>query len=338
MEPALSGALPRRESPPNRLRRLRRSETLRELLAERRFGVQRTVYPILLRPGVDARDRLAAMPGIFRYSVDEAVRHAGEASDAGVPAVMALGQSAHRDARGRESYNPEGPVPRFLREVKRLWPDLATVADVCLCAYTTHHHCGVWTNGRIDNDATLELLEKAAVTYARAGADFVAPSAMMDHQVGRIRAALDDAGCTETGIVAGSASFASPLYAPFRAATGTEAPDGGGHEHQLDPRNGREALREIELDLAEGADLVLLRPAITSLDVIARARDRFPAPIAAFQTGGEYAMIQAAADRGWIDGRAAAIDSLTAIHRAGADLVVTYFALQLQRWTRAPAE
>jgi porphobilinogen synthase len=311
---------------------------MREWLAESRFDSGRTVYPIFVRPGTGARERLPSMPGLYRYSAEEGARHAGEAFDAGVPAVLVFGQSTHKDPRGREAYSPESAAAKTVRTIKRHWPALTVLTDVCLCAYTDHGHCGVWTKGAVDNDATLGILEKVAVAHARAGADFVAPSAMMDHQVGHLRAALDRSGFPNTGILGYSAKFASTLYGPFREAEGSAPTEGDRRGYQLDPRNGRQALREIELDIAEGADMVMVKPALPSLDVIARARDRYDVPIAAYQVSGEYAMIKAAAEKGWLDGRAAAVESLTAIHRAGADIIVTYFALALARWEQERGE
>jgi porphobilinogen synthase len=305
---------------------------VREWLAESRFDSRRTIYPIFVRPGTGSREKIAELPGLFRYSVEEAARHAGEAHEAGVPAVFLFGQSQRKDPRGKEAYNSDGPVAKTVRAIKRLWPSLVVVTDVCLCAYTDHGHCGIWTNGRVDNDATLAILEKVALVHAHAGADFVAPSAMMDHQVGHIRSALDHAGFAETGIVAHSVKFASSLDASTRIAGEAPLVPADRLGYQLDPRNGRDALRAIEHDIAAGADLIAIQPALPALDVIARARDRFSVPLLAFQVSGEYRMIHAAAEQGWLDVRTAARESLTAIHRAGADLVVTYFALQLARW------
>jgi porphobilinogen synthase len=330
-EPVRGGSFPR-------LHRLRRSARMREWLAETRFDSGRTIYPIFVRPGTAARERLPSMPGLFRYSAEEGARHAGEAFDAGVPAVLLFGQSGRKDPRGREAYSAESAVANCVRTIKRHWPELVVITDVCLCAYTDHGHCGVWVDGAIDNDATLGILEKVGVAHARAGADFVAPSAMMDHQVAHLRAALDRAGFSRVGILGYSAKFASTFYGPFREVEGSTPAEGDRRGYQLDPRNGREALREIELDIAEGADLVMVKPALPSLDVIARARDRYDVPIAAYQVSGEYAMIKAAADRGWLDAKAAAVESLAAIHRAGADVVVTYFALALARWEQERTE
>ncbi|MCI4324829.1 MAG: porphobilinogen synthase [Thermoplasmata archaeon] len=305
---------------------------MREWLAESRFDSGRTIYPIFVRPGTGSRETIASLPGFFRYSAEDGARHACEAHDAGVPAVLLFGLSHHKDPRGKEAYNRDGPVARCVRAIKRQRPTLVVITDVCLCAYTDHGHCGVWSNGQVDNDATLPILEKVAVAHAAAGADFVAPSAMMDHQVARLRAALDRAGYPETGIIGYSAKFASAFYGPFREAADSTPSEGDRRGYQLDPRNAREALREIEHDVAEGADLVLIKPALSSLDVLAKARERVHVPIVAYQVSGEYAMIHAAADRGWLDARAAALETLTAIHRAGADLIVTYFALSLARW------
>ncbi|MCI4326448.1 MAG: porphobilinogen synthase [Thermoplasmata archaeon] len=324
-DPERGGSFPR-------LHRLRRSARMREWLAETRFDSGRTVYPIFVRPGTAPREKLESMPGLFRYSAEDGARHAGEAFEAGVPAVLLFGQSGHKDARGRGAYSPDSAVTKCLRTIKQNWPSLVVLTDVCLCAYTDHGHCGVWSHGAVDNDATLEILQKVAVAHVRAGADFVAPSAMMDHQVGHLRSALDRAGFPGAGILGYSAKFASSFYGPFREAEGSAPTEGDRRGYQLDSRNGREALREIELDIAEGADMVMVKPALPSLDVIARARDRYHVPIAAYQVSGEYAMIKAAADRGWLDARAAAVESLAAIHRAGADVIVTYFALALARW------
>ncbi|MCI4328114.1 MAG: porphobilinogen synthase [Thermoplasmata archaeon] len=323
---------PRGASSATRLRRLRRSAGMRDWLAESRFDSGRTIYPIFVRPGTGPRERLASLPGIFRYSPEEGARHAGEAFEAGVPAVLLFGQSQRKDPRGKEAYNPDGPVARTIRTIKRLWPSLVVISDVCICGYTDHGHCGVRSKGHVDNDATLAILEKVAVLHARAGAEIFATSAMKDHQVAHISGALDRAGFSDTGILACSAKFGAAANGPFRDDADPSVAVADRLEYQLDPRNTREALREIEHDIAEGADLVLVKPALPALDIIARARDRFHIPIVAYQVGGEYAMIQAAAERGWIEARAGATESLTAIHRAGADLVVTYFALSLARW------
>jgi porphobilinogen synthase len=311
---------------------------MREWLAESRFDSGRTIYPIFVRPGTGRRERIESMPGLFRYSAEDGARHAGEAFDAGVPAVLLFGQSFRKDPRGRESYSADSAVAKCVRSIKRHWPSLVVITDVCLCAYTDHGQCGVVTDGEVDNDATLGILEKVAVVHVAAGADFVAPSAMMDHQVAHLRAALDKAQFSRAGIVGYSAKFASTFYGPFGEAEGLPPVEGARRGSELDPRNGREAMREIEMDIAEGADVVMVEPALPSLDVIARARDRFNVPIAAYQVSGEYAMIKAAADRGWLDARAAATETLAAIHRAGADLVVTYFALALARWEQERAE
>jgi porphobilinogen synthase len=311
---------------------------MREWLAESRFDSGRTIYPIFVRPGTAGRERIPSMPGLYRYSAEDGARHAGESFDAGVPAVLLFGQSFRKDHRGREAYSSESAVAKCVRSIKRHWPSLVVITDVCLCAYTDHGHCGVWVNGAVDNEATLGILDKVAVAHAAAGADFVAPSAMMDHQVAHLRVALDRAGYPRTGIIGYAAKFASSFYGPFGEAEGLAPIEGYRRGFELDPRNGREAMREIEIDIAEGADVVMVEPALPSLDVIARARDRFNVPISAYQVSGEYVMIKAAADRGWIDARAAATETLTAIHRAGADLIVTYFALALARWEQERAE
>jgi porphobilinogen synthase len=321
-----------------RLRRLRRTSALRDLLAEHDVPVRRLIYPLFVRPGSGAPETIRSLPGIRRFGVDDAVRHAGDAHAQGIPAVLLFGLAHRKDPRGRESRDPSGAVPRAIRGIKRLWPDLVVVTDVCLCAYTSHGHCGVVTGERVDNDATLPLLGEMAVVHAAAGADFVAPSAMMDHQVAALRRSLDGAGYSDTGILAYGAKFASAFYGPFRDAADSAPEFGDRREYQLDPRNGREADREIDLDVEEGADIVMVKPALPSLDVLARARARHAIPLAAFQVSGEYAMLKAAGQAGALDEAAAVMESLAAIRRAGADLIVTYFAPNVARWARRTEE
>ncbi|MCI4350075.1 MAG: porphobilinogen synthase [Thermoplasmata archaeon] len=321
-----------------RMRRLRRTSGLRELLAEHDLPVRRLVYPMFVRPGSGAPETIRSLPGIRRYAVDDAVRHAGDAHGQGIPAVLLFGLAHRKDPRGREARDPSGAVPRAIRGIKRLWPDLVVATDVCLCAYTSHGHCGVLKDGRVDNDATLPLLAEMAAVHAAAGADFVAPSAMMDHQVAALRHALDDQGFSGTGVLAYGAKFASAFYGPFRDAADSAPAFGDRREYQLDPRNGREADREIDLDVEEGADIVMVKPALPALDILARARQRHAIPLAAFQVSGEYAMLKAAGRAGALDEAAAVMESLTVIRRAGADLIVTYFAPDVARWARRSEE
>jgi porphobilinogen synthase len=325
-------------APRVRLRRLRRSGSLRDLLAEHDVPVRRLIYPLFVRPGSGGPESIRSLPGIKRFGVDDAVRHAGDAFSRGIPAVLLFGLAHQKDPRGKEARDPSGAVPRAVRGIKRLWPELVVVTDVCLCSYTSHGHCGVLAERRVDNDATLPLLAQMAVVHAAAGADLVAPSAMMDHQVAAVREGLDSAGYADTGILAYGAKFASAFYGPFRDAADSAPEFGDRREYQLDPRNGREADREIDLDVEEGADIVMVKPAMPSLDVLARARMRHTIPLAAYQVSGEYAMLKAAGQAGALDEAAAVMESLAAIRRAGADLIVTYFATDVARWARRQEE
>lgn len=316
-----------------RLRRLRRTPALRELFAETRSSPSRLVYPIFLRPSAGRPEAIESLPGIKRYGTDTVGPLARELADEGIRAVLLFGLPKRKEIDGREAWSPNSSVAQAIRTIRRTAPKLVIWTDVCLCSYTHHGHCGILRGGEIDNDATVDRLGRIAVAHARAGADFVAPSAMMDHQVAGIRGALDAAEFGSTGIVAYAAKFASSFYGPFRDAADSLPSFGDRRGYQMDPRNGREALRELALDAAEGADVLMVKPALPSLDVIARARQEFSHPIAAYQVSGEYAMIRAAGDRGWLDERAAAIESTNAIHRAGADLVISYFARDLVRWS-----
>ena len=317
-----------------RLRRLRRSAGLREWVAETRLSARQLVLPIFVRPGTGAPEPIASMPGVERLSVDDAVALAVRATDEGVGAVLFFGLPRHKDPLGRDALRPDGAVPRAVRGTKVERPEAIVATDVCLCAYTSHGHCGVLRGGTVDNDATLPLLARMAVVHARARADLVAPSAMMDHQVHALRTALDREGFEETAILAYAAKYASAYYGPFREAADSAPSPGDRRGYQVDPRNAREALREIATDLDEGADIAMVKPALAYLDVLARARDRFDCPLAAYQVSGEYAMIKAAAARGWLDERAVAEEALGAIRRAGADLIVTYYARQYAAWQR----
>lgn len=317
-----------------RLRRLRRSEGLRALVRETKLDVSKFVAPVFVKEGTKIVEPIHSMPGVNRYSVDMLANYIGRVSNSGVNSFLLFGIPEIRDETGTEAYSPSGVVPRAISEVKRRFPGVVVVADVCLCEYTTHGHCGVVSGGEVDNDATLPLLGRAAVAYARAGADVVAPSAMMDGQVGEIRRALDAAGLDETVIMGYSAKYSSTFYGPFRDAAGSAPAFGDRKGYQMDFPNSREAMREIESDVSEGADIVMVKPALAYLDVIAKARSRFDLPIAAYNVSGEYAMVKAAASNGWIDEERAAMEILTSIRRAGADIIITYFAEQAAAWLR----
>jgi porphobilinogen synthase len=316
----------------HRTRRLRRVPALRRLVRETRLDPAILIQPIFVVSGSGRREPIEAMPGQARLSPDLALAYAQELAEAGVGGLLLFGIPDDKDQLGTAAADPDGPVPQALRLICDAVLPIVLAADVCLCEYTSHGHCGVLDGRRIDNDASLVPLAAAAVAYAEAGADIVAPSAMLDGQVGAIRAALDAGGKTETAILAYSSKHASALYGPFRDAAGSKPAFGDRRGYQMDAANQREALRELELDAAEGADMLMVKPAITSLDILALARRRFDLPLVAYQVSGELAMIEAAADRGWIDRRSVALESLTAIARAGADVIVTYLALEAARW------
>src|SRR5947208_17031538 len=318
--------------PRTRLRRLRATRALRGLVRETRLDPGDFVYPMFIAHGIDRREPIAAMPGVDHLSIDHAVAEAGEAHQLGIPAVLLFGLPASKDEEGSGAWDDEGIVQLATRAIKEAHPDLLVIADLCLCEYTSHGHCGVVRgDGTIDNDATLELLARTATSQARSGADIIAPSDMMDGRVGAIRAALDEDGHTETPILAYSAKFASAFYGPFREAADSAPAFGDRRSHQMDPANVEEALREIELDLEEGADIVMVKPAMTYLDVIARVKAEFGVPTAAYHVSGEYAMIKAAARNGWIDEPRAMMETLTSIRRAGADIIITYYAREAAR-------
>ena len=315
--------------PATRLRRLRATPALRALARETTLSAGQLVAPLFVCHGERVRRPIASMPGHAQLSVDEAAREAEALAALGVGGVILFGIPAAKDAEGREAYDSKGIVPAALRALKKAAPDLLLWADVCLCEYTDHGHCGVVRDGRVDNDATLPLLSRAAVAYAEAGADLIAPSDMMDGRVAAIRRALDQAGRPETPIVSYAAKYASAFYGPFREAAESAPQFGDRRAYQMDPANGDEALREVALDLEEGADMVIVKPAMPCLDVVRRVKERFGVPVAAYQVSGEFAMIKAAAQNGWLDGERAALESLTAIRRAGADAILTYFAREI---------
>jgi porphobilinogen synthase len=303
---------------------------------ETRLSAGQLVQPLFVRPGEGIREEIGPMPGQFRLSIDELVAEAGTAVAAGVGGVILFGIPAEKDAAGMGAWADDGITQRAIRALRAAHPDTVVIADVCLCEYTSHGHCGLLSGPgdepRIDNDETLEVLGRAAVSLARAGADVVAPSAMMDGQVAAIRVALDQAGMLETAILSYAAKHASAFYGPFREAAGSAPAFGDRRSYQMDPANGREALREVSADVAEGADMVMVKPAMPALDLIAAARRATDVPVAAYQVSGEYAALAAAAERGWLDRRSAVLESLTAIARAGADVIVTYFAAEAATW------
>src|SRR6184192_83635 len=332
--------------PVTRLRRLRRNEPLRSMVRETRLTPEAFVYPIFVCPGQGVRKEVRSMPGVFNLSVDEAVREAEDAQALGVPAVILFGLPENKDEVATGAWAEDGIVQQATRAIKREVPNLIVLGDVCLCEYMSHGHCGVVrpasgaqslgaavaapgaavTDYEIVNDATLELLARTSVSLARAGVDIIAPSDMMDGRVAAIRKALDEARLTNTPILAYAAKFASAFYGPFREAADSAPQFGDRRSYQMDPANGREAMREIELDIEEGADMIMIKPALAYLDLIWQARQRFEVPIAAYQVSGEFSMIIAAARNGWIDCERAMIETLTSIRRAGADTIVTYFA------------
>ena len=312
--------------PQDRLRRLRATEGLRRMVRETRLSADNLIAPFFVVEGRDERQPIGSMPGQFRLSVDHLIKDAVEVHALGVPAILLFGVPARKDEIGSEAWAPDGIVPQAIRAVKDRAPDLVVITDVCVDEYTTHGHCGIVKDGRILNDETLECLQKMALSHARAGADMVAPSDMMDGRVAAIRRALDGEGFSDVPIMAYAAKFASCFYAPFREAAGSSPQFGDRQSYQMDAANIREALREIELDIQEGADIVMVKPALPYLDVIHAARRAFDRPIAAYQVSGEYSMIKAAAQRGWLDERRAMLETLVSIRRAGADLILTYFA------------
>lgn len=315
--------------PETRMRRLRRSDALRRMVRETRVTRDDLIAPLFVVEGSGIREPVASMPGVHRHSVDGLVREAKELAGLGIPAVLLFGIPADKDPLGRGADAADGVIQRAVAAIKEAEPDLCVMTDVCLCEYTDHGHCGVIEAGEVANDATLPRLVSAAVSHARAGADVVAPSDMMDGRVAAIRAGLDEAGFTEVAILSYAAKFASAYYGPFRDAAESTPQFGDRRGYQMDPPNAREALREMRLDLAEGADALMVKPATNYLDVLARARAEFDVPLAAYHVSGEYAMIHAAAERGWIDGERAMHEALVGIKRAGADWIITYAARDL---------
>jgi len=310
-----------------RLRRLRHSETLRALVRETRLTPDMFVLPLFVCEGEGVRREVPSMPGVFNLSVDETVKEVERARAAGVKSVLLFGLPDQKDDIGSSAYDPEGPVQSAIRAVKRAMPDVLVITDVCLCEYTDHGHCGIVIDNEIANDPTVDQLVRAAVSHAAAGADIVAPSDMMDGRVGAIRMALDERGFENTAILSYAAKYCSAFYGPFRDAAGSAPRFGDRRSHQMDPANVAEALREVALDIEEGADMVMVKPALPYLDVLSRVKERFGYPTAAYHVSGEYAMLKAAARNGWIDEPRAMLETLTSIRRAGADIIITYYAV-----------
>jgi porphobilinogen synthase len=317
--------------PDYRPRRLRKNELFRSMIRETALSVANLIYPLFVVPGRGVRRPIASMPGVHQLSIDELVREAREIKTLGIPAVILFGIPDQKDEKGSQAYDPNGIIQRAVRALKEKVPGLLVIGDVCLCEYTSHGHCGLIHNNDVDNDATLELLARTALAQAKAGADMVAPSDMMDGRVAEIRQALDENGFEAVPIMAYSAKYASAFYGPFREAAESAPKFGDRKTYQMDPANVREALREVSLDVEEGADIVMIKPALAYLDVISRVREEFDLPVAAYNVSGEYAMVKAAALQGWLDEERIMMEMLLAIRRAGADLILTYFAKDAAR-------
>jgi porphobilinogen synthase len=320
--------------PDVRLRRVRELGPVRSLVRETRLSPSRFIYPLFVTHGQGIRQAIEPMPGCYHLSLDLLPEEVHEVAGLGIPAVLLFGLPPEKDPVGTGAYDPEGIIQEAVRVIKKEAPDLLVIADVCLCEYTDHSHCGIVENGRVDNDKTLELLARTALSQAQAGADMVAPSAMMDGQVRAIRETLDAAGMQNVPIMGYAAKYASSFYGPFRVAADSTPQFGDRRSYQMDPANRRMAMREIETDIAEGADIVMVKPALAYLDVIRQARERFDYPLAAYNVSGEYSMVKAAARLGWVDEKPVTLELLTAIQRAGADIIISYHAKEVARWLR----
>jgi len=318
--------------PQLRLRRLRQSEPLRALVRETQVEAGDLIYPMFVVEGRNIKQEITSMPGVFRYSPDQLAPEVEEVARLKIPAVLLFGIPEHKDETGSSAYHPEGVIQQAIRVIKDSVPELLVITDVCLCEYTSHGHCGIVANGTVDNDQTLPLLAKMAISHAEAGADIVAPSDMMDGRVKAVREALDEKGYQHIPILSYAAKYASAFYGPFREAAESAPQFGDRRAYQMDPPNVREALREVAADIAEGADIIMVKPALAYLDVIRQVRDTFNHPLAAYNVSGEYAMVKAAAQRGWLDERRVVLETLTAIKRAGADIILTYHAKDVSRW------
>jgi porphobilinogen synthase len=321
--------------PQLRLRRLRRTEPLRALVRENRVNIADLVYPMFVIEGKGIKQEIAPMPGIFRFSPDQLPPEVEDIARLGIPAILLFGIPEEKDEVGSSAYQPEGVIPQAIRTIKKTVPELLVVTDVCLCEYTSHGHCGIVVNGHVDNDQTLPLLARTALSHAEAGADIVAPSDMMDGRIKAIREALDEEGLQHIPILSYAVKYASAFYGPFREAAESAPQFGDRGSYQMDPPNLREALREVEQDIAEGADIIMIKPALAYLDVLRRVRDTFHYPLAAYNVSGEYAMVKAAAQRGWLDEKRIVIEIITAIKRAGADIILTYHAKDIARWLQS---
>lgn len=321
--------------PQLRLRRLRRNETIRRLVQETRVEVGDLIYPLFVEEGKDIKQEIPSMPGIYRFSPDLLPSEVEDIARLEIPAVILFGIPEQKDEVASGAYYPEGVIQQAIKTIKKTVPELLVVTDVCLCEYTSHGHCGIVSNGDVDNDQTLSLLAKTALSHAEAGADIVAPSDMMDGRVKVIRETLDEAGYQQIPILAYSAKYASAFYGPFREAAESAPQFGDRRSYQMDPPNVREALREVEADINEGADMIMVKPALPYLDVIRRVRDTFNHPLAAYNVSGEFSMVKAAAHQGWLDEKRTIIEILTAIKRAGADIIITYHAKDFARWAEA---
>jgi len=320
--------------PKVRMRRMRQSEIIRGLVRETHLNIEQLIYPLFIAENIEEPREISSMPGIMQWPLKYVGQEAKRIAQLGIPAVLLFGIPSEKDEVGSQAYDSQGIIQQAIRRFKAEAPDLLVMTDVCLCEYTNHGHCGVIDNGNVQNDESLKLLARMALSHVVAGADIVAPSDMMDGRVGAIRHALDEHGYSSTPIMAYSAKYASGFYGPFREAAGSAPQFGDRRSYQMDPANVREALREVDLDIAEGADIVMVKPALAYLDVIQRVRDHCDLPIAAYNVSGEYAMIKAAAQQGWIDERRIVMEVLTGIRRAGADMIITYFAPEVAQWLR----
>ena len=315
-----------------RPRRLRASSGIRNMVRETQLSVRDFVYPIFVVPGINIKKEIPSLPGQYHLSADQAAEAAKEAAALAIPAVLLFGLPEYKDAKGSSAWDMKSPVQRAMVLIKKALPDMVVIGDVCLCEYTDHGHCGLLKGQEVDNDPTLDLLARVAVSQAKAGADMIAPSDMMDGRVAAIREALDIEGFTNRSIMAYSAKYASAFYGPFREAADSAPKFGDRRAYQMDPANVREALKEVDLDVAEGADIVMVKPALSYLDVISKVRDSFDLPVAAYNVSGEYAMVKAASANGWIEEQRTTLEILTSIKRAGADIIITYHALDAARW------
>ena len=323
-------------TPYYRPRRLRRNENIRRLVRENTVTLDDLILPLFVTEGKDVRNPISSMPGNYQLSVDQLVKEVKEIHSLGIPAIILFGIPEQKDAIGSNAMSHEGIIQRAIREIKQAVPGMYVITDVCFCEYTDHGHCGVIRNGVVDNDATLEMLGRQVISHAKAGADMVAPSGMMDGMIGAIRETLDQEGFLEIPIMSYAAKYASAFYGPFREAAESTPQFGDRRAYQMDPPNAREALYEVELDVNEGADIIMVKPALAYLDIITRVREQVNLPVAAYNVSGEFSMVKAAAQLGWIDEKRVAMEMLTAIKRAGADIILTYFAKDVAKWLREP--